>query len=89
MIGRIGMSVLLVCMLWVDVRLYQCKHASAQTYKGEAIRPAVATFCIGSTPHDPPCASADIGFLDAQSRLHFTKPIPESEMCEILHRLGY
>ena len=89
MMGRIGMSALLTCMLWVDVRLYQCKHASAQTYKGEAIRPAVVTLCIGSTLHEPPCASADIGFVDDQSLVHFTKQIPEAEMCEILHRLGY
>ena len=89
MIGRIGMSALLTCMLWVDVRLYQCKHAEAQTYKGEAIHRTVIAYCVGSTLHSPPCATDDVGYVDDQKRVHFTKPLPETEMCEILHRLGY
>ena len=61
----------------------------AQTYKGEAIHKIIIAYCIGNTLHAPPCATDDVAFVDNQTRVHFSKPIPEAEMCTILHRLGY
>ena len=63
-------------------------HAQNFTYKGVIVHQGTANKCIGPEVHAPPCLPEDVGYIDDQQRIHFTKKLSEAEQCELISRLS-
>jgi hypothetical protein len=87
---RFGMAALLIS--GTEAGLRACKHAAAQSWDqtlpdGGAIHRRELTYprCIGRDRgdpdwvHDGPCNATDIGFIDKQRRVYFSKHPTDAE----------
>jgi hypothetical protein len=62
-------------------------NEEAETYKGAAIHRTTIAFCIGGTLHAPPCAADDVGYVDDQTRVHFSGHPTDAEICDVIPAL--